>query len=75
MSMEFTKQEYSSRLPLSSPGDLSDSGIESRFLSLLYWHSSPLPLALPGKALISCKAVMHSPTGYQKYGKSKKAKL
>ena len=57
MSMEFAKQEYSSRLPLPSPGDLSDSGIESRFLSLLHWHSSPLPLVLPGKALISYKAV------------------
>ena len=31
LSMEFSRQEYWSRLPFSSPGDLPDSGIKPRF--------------------------------------------
>ena len=31
--MEFSRQEYWSRLPFSSPGDLPDPGIEPEFLA------------------------------------------
>ena len=31
LSMEFSRQEYWSRLPFSSPGDLPDSAIKPRF--------------------------------------------
>ena len=45
-SMEFSRQEYWSRLPFSSPGDLSDPGIESRLPTL---QTDSLPSELPGK--------------------------
>ena len=34
LSMEFSRQEYWSGLPLPSPGDLSDPGVESEFPAL-----------------------------------------
>ena len=33
LSMEFSRQEYWSRLPFSTPGDLSNPGIEHTFLA------------------------------------------
>ena len=36
LSMGFPRQEYGSRLPLLSPGDLPDSGIESICRWILY---------------------------------------
>ena len=42
LSMEFSKQEYWSRLPFPPPGDLPDPGIEL---------TSPVPSALAGDSL------------------------
>ena len=46
LSMEFSKQEYSSGLPFPSPGDLPDPGIEPRSPAL---QAVILPSELPGK--------------------------
>ena len=45
-SMEFSRQEYWSGLPFLSPGDLLDSGIESRSPAL---QADALPSEPPGK--------------------------
>ena len=37
VSMEFLRQEYRSRLPFSSPGDLPLQGLNLHLLCLLYW--------------------------------------
>ena len=47
LSMGFSRQEYWSRLPFPSPGDLPNPGIESESL---HWQMSSLPVAPPGKA-------------------------
>ena len=44
--MEFSRQEYWSGLPLPSPGDLPDPGIEPRSPAL---QADSLPSELPGK--------------------------
>ena len=41
--MECPRQERWSGLPLPTPGDLSDPGIEPRLLHLLQWQADPLP--------------------------------
>ena len=46
LSMEFSKQEYWSGLPVSSPGDLPNPGIEPRSATL---QADSLPSELPGK--------------------------
>ena len=46
-SMEFSRQEYWSRLPFPSPGDLPDPGIEPRAPAL--WADA-LPSEPPGKS-------------------------
>ena len=46
LSMEFSRQEYCSELPCPPPGDLPNSGIESRSLTL---QADPLPSEPPGK--------------------------
>ena len=46
LSVGFSRQEYWSGLPCPSPGDLSDSGIESRSPAL---QADSLPTELPGK--------------------------
>ena len=43
LSMEFSRQEYLSGLPFSTPGDLPDPGIEPTSLSLLQWQVDSLP--------------------------------
>ena len=45
--MGFSRQEYWSGLPCSSPGDLPDPGIELNLLRLLPWHVGSLPLVPP----------------------------
>ena len=45
-SMEFSRQEYWSGLPLPSPGDLPDPGIEPRSPAL---QADALPSEPPGK--------------------------
>ena len=49
-SMEFSRQKYWSGLPLPSPGDLSDPGIEPRSPTL---QADDLPSELPGKPTLS----------------------
>ena len=49
-SMEFSRQEYWSRLLSPPPGDLPDPGIKPTSLCLLQWQVSPLPLVPPGKS-------------------------
>ena len=46
LSMKFSRQEYWSGLPFSSPGDLSDPGIKPRSLAL---QADALPSEPPGK--------------------------
>ena len=46
--MEFSRQEYWSGLPLPSPGDLPEPGIELRSPAL---QADSLPAELPGKPL------------------------
>ena len=50
LSMEFSRQEYWSRLPFSSPGDLPDAGIEPRAPAL---QVSSLPSETPGKPKVT----------------------
>ena len=45
--MGFSRQEYWSRLPFPTPGDLSDPGMNQRLLCLLHWQADSLPLAAP----------------------------
>ena len=45
-SMEFSRQEYQSRLPFSSLGDLPNPGIEPRSPAL---QADSIPSELPGK--------------------------
>ena len=51
LSVEFSKQEYWSGLPFSSPGDFSDPGIELRSLAL---QADSLPPEPPGKPHFKC---------------------
>ena len=46
-SMEFSRQEYWSRLPFPSPGDVPDPGIELRSPAL---QADSLPYKPPGKS-------------------------
>ena len=52
LSMRFSRQEYWSGLPLSSPGDLPNSGIKPRLFCVLHWQVGSLPLAQLGKLCI-----------------------
>ena len=47
LSMEFSRQEYCSGLPFSSPGDLPDTGIDPRSPEL---QVDSLPSELPGNS-------------------------
>ena len=51
LSVEFSRQDYWSRLPRSPLGDIPNSGVEPRrqLLCLLHWQLGSLPLAPPGK--------------------------
>ena len=48
LSMGFSRQEYWSGLSFPSPGDLPNSGIKPRLLSLLCWQACFLPLVPSG---------------------------
>ena len=50
LSMEFSRQEYWSRLPYPCSGDLPDPGIRKGLLHLLCWQVGSLSLAPPGKS-------------------------
>ena len=55
LSMGFSRQKYWSELPLPSPGDLPNSGIEPASLMSpvwaggFFWQAGSLPLVPPGK--------------------------
>ena len=49
LSMGFSRHEYWSGLPLPSPGDLPDPGVESRFPAL---QADSLPSERPGKPML-----------------------
>ena len=51
LSMEFSRQEYWSRLPFPSPGNLPDPGIESRSPAL---QADSLQSETPGKPNVQC---------------------
>ena len=57
LSMEFSRQEYWSGLPFSSPGDLPNPGIEPRSPIL---QADRLPSELPGKPYILYMYVLFS---------------
>ena len=60
LSMEFSRQEYWSRLPFTSPGDLHDPGIEPA--SLVSASAGQLPLCYPysnAKQKVKKKAKTH----------------
>ena len=52
LSLEFSRQEYWSGLPFSTPGDLPDPGIEAMSPAPPAWQTDSLPLAPPGKPII-----------------------
>ena len=58
LSMGFSRKEYWSGLPFPSPGDLSDSGIESPSpaTSGMFFTAEP-----PGKPLTTTAKLMHLP--------------
>ena len=49
LSMGFSRREYRSGLPFSSPGGLPRPRIEPTSLHLLQWQAGSLPLVPPGK--------------------------
>ena len=49
LSMEFSRQEYWSRLPFPTPRDLPDPRIECSLLHLLHWQADCLPLCPLGR--------------------------
>ena len=53
LSMGFPRQEYWSGLPVASPEDFPDPGIELYFLHFLQWQVNSLPLAPPRKPHVS----------------------
>ena len=44
LSMGFSRQEHWSGLPFSSPGDLSNQGLNPCLLHLLHWKAGSLPI-------------------------------
>ena len=51
--MQFARQEYWSRLPFPSPGDLSNPGIKPQVSCI--WQAGSFPLAPPGKPSLTPK--------------------
>ena len=60
--MGFSRQEFWSELPCTSPEDLPNPGIQPPSLCLLLWQEGSLPLTPPGKAYSqSLSILMTSP--------------
>ena len=59
LSVEFSRQEYWSRLPCPPPGDLLTQGWNSCLSGLLHWRVDSWPLAPPGKPLklLFCRTI------------------
>ena len=53
LSMGFPRQEYWSGLPVPSPRDLPDPGLNPRLLHLLQWQADSLPLSHQEQSPIS----------------------
>ena len=70
LSMEFSRQEYWSGLPFSSPGDLPDPGIEPGYPALQADYLSSEP---PGKTLKATKKKKKT-VGTGKFSKAKPRK-
>ena len=51
LSLAFLRQEYWSRLPFASLGDLPDQGLNPCLLHLLHWQVDSLPLSYLGNPL------------------------
>ena len=51
--MEFSKQEYWSRVLFPSPGNLPAQGLNPHLFCLLLWETDSLPLVPPGKLLFT----------------------
>ena len=58
LSMEFSRQEYGSGLPLSAPGIFSTQGSNPCVLCLLHWQVDSLPLAPPRKPIYPEKTII-----------------
>ena len=56
LSVGFSRQEYWSKLPFSSPGDLPDTGTEPGASAL---QTDSLPSELPGKPILQCQIFLH----------------
>ena len=50
--MEFSRQEYWSRLLCPPPGGLPDQGLNPSVLFLLHWQAGSLPTVPPGKPFL-----------------------
>ena len=64
LSMEFSRQEYWSGLPFSSPGNLPDPGIEPESPS---WQADSLPSKSPGKLMYIIHTITYQITFYISY--------
>ena len=53
LSMGFSRQEYWSGLPFSSPEDLPDPGIKPHLFRFLCWQEDSFPLVPPGKLTLA----------------------
>ena len=56
--MGFSRPEYGDGLPLPSPGDLPDSGVEAGLLRCLHWQAGSLPLVPPGKLIAKNEVIL-----------------
>ena len=59
LSMGFSRQEYWSELPSSSPGDLPDPGIELRSPALQADYLLSEPQSAPGLVFADCIELLH----------------
>ena len=58
LSMGFSRWEYCSGLPFSTPGDPPDPGIDPRLVRLLHWQAGSLPLHhLASPREVSCTLI------------------
>ena len=71
LSREFSKEEYWSRLPFPSPGDLPDPGIEPEYLEPLLWSVDSLPVCCPGNPGVKWRGI-NSEIGIDTYTKVKR---
>ena len=61
LSMEFSRQEYWSKLPFPTPGDLPHQGSNLHLLCLLHWQVDSSPLHHLGNPIMSFKRLFLKP--------------